>query len=442
MKAFFDDSVLLRNESARILFEKVKDLPIIDYHCHLNPQMIAEDRSFSDIGEFWLAGDHYKWRAMRMCGVDEHYITGDATFKEKFLAYARIMPKMIGNPLYYWTHMELKQIFGINRPLNAESAEEIYNEANRKLADLSVQKLLRFFGVERLATTDDPADTLEFHGKHGDTLVTPTFRPDQVYALSEAYLEKLAAAAGMEIGSLDDLLCALSSRLDFFVSKGCFIADHGFERFPTHYASRELAKQLFAKRDTWSEEEQDLFFGFLLIWLMKEYKKRNITAQIHFAVTRNVNRELFAKVGPDSGLDVLSTAPDPKDLIRFLQQLPDAERPDIVLYTLNDATLTSLASVSGAFRNVRMGAAWWFNDTLNGIRRNLLTVSEYASLGTNLGMLTDSRSFSSYSRFDFFRRIVCDFVGEMVENGEYDLASAEQLLADICYNNAKELTNV
>lgn len=442
MKVFFDDSVLLRNESARILFEKVKDLPIIDYHCHLNPQMIAEDRSFSDIGEFWLAGDHYKWRAMRMCGVDEHYITGDATFKEKFLAYARIMPKMIGNPLYYWTHMELKQIFGINRPLNAESAEEIYNEANCKLADLSVQKLLRFFGVERLATTDDPADTLEFHGKHGDTLVTPTFRPDQVYALSEAYLEKLAAAAGMEIGSLDDLLCALSSRLDFFVSKGCFIADHGFERFPTHYASRELAKQLFAKRGTWSEEEQDLFFGFLLTWLMKEYKKRNITAQIHFAVTRNVNRELFAKVGPDSGLDVLSTAPDPKDLIRFLQQLPDAERPDIVLYTLNDATLTSLASVSGAFRNVRMGAAWWFNDTLNGIRRNLLTVSEYASLGTNLGMLTDSRSFSSYSRFDFFRRIVCDFVGEMVENGEYDLASAEQLLADICYNNAKELTNV
>ena len=271
MKAFFDDSVLLRNESARILFEKVKDLPIIDYHCHLNPQMIAEDRSFSDIGEFWLAGDHYKWRAMRMCGVDEHYITGDATFKEKFLAYARIMPKMIGNPLYYWTHMELKQIFGINRPLNAESAEEIYNEANRKLADLSVQKLLRFFGVERLATTDDPADTLEFHGKHGDTLVTPTFRPDQVYALSEAYLEKLAAAAEMEIGSLDDLLCALSSRLDFFVSKGCFIADHGFERFPTHYASRELAKQLFAKRGTWSEEEQDLFFGFLLTWLMKEY---------------------------------------------------------------------------------------------------------------------------------------------------------------------------
>ncbi|MBQ5833182.1 MAG: glucuronate isomerase, partial [Clostridia bacterium] len=417
MKAFFDDSVLLRNESARILFEKVKDLPIIDYHCHLNPQMIAEDRSFSDIGEFWLAGDHYKWRAMRMCGVDEYYITGDATFKEKFLAYARIMPKMIGNPLYYWTHMELKQIFGINRPLNAESAEEIYAAANRKLADLSVQKLLRFFGVERLATTDDPVDTLEFHGKHGDTLVTPTFRPDQVYALSEAYLEKLAVAAGIEIVTLDDLLRALAARLDFFVSKGCFIADHGFERFPTHYASRELAKQLFAKRGGWSEEEQDLFFGFLLTWLMKEYKKRNITAQIHFAVTRNVNRELFAQVGPDSGLDVLSTAPDPKDLIRFLQQLPDAERPDIVLYTLNDATLTSLASVSGAFRNVRMGAAWWFNDTLNGIRRNLLTVSEYASLGTNLGMLTDSRSFSSYSRFDFFRRIVCDFVGEMVENG-------------------------
>ncbi|MBQ9131691.1 MAG: glucuronate isomerase [Clostridia bacterium] len=322
MKTFFGDSVLLHSPIAEQLFQTARALPIIDYHCHLNPQMIAEDRHFSDIGEFWLAGDHYKWRAMRLCGVDEHYITGNASFKEKFLKYAEILPKLIGNPLYYWTHMELKQIFGINRPLNKDSAEEIYGEANQKLKALSVQKLLAFFGVERLATTDDPVDTLEFHGKHGTTLVTPTFRPDQVYALSDAYLEKLAAAAGMPINSLSDLLKALSNRLDFFVSKGCFISDHGFERFPSGYATYAKASQLFEKRGSWSGEEKEMFFGFLLVWLMKEYKKRNMTAQIHFAVTRNVNRELFAQTGPDSGLDVISTQPDPNELIRFLQQLP------------------------------------------------------------------------------------------------------------------------
>ena len=440
MKSFFDDTVLLRNQTANQLFQKIRHLPIIDYHCHLNPQMIAEDRCFSDIGEFWLAGDHYKWRAMRLCGVEEHYITGDASFHDKFIKYAEILPKLIGNPLYYWTHMELKQIFGINRPLNRESAEEIYTEATEKLKSLSVQKLLTFFGVERLATTDDPIDTLEYHGKHGTTLVTPTFRPDQVYALSDTYLAKLGNAAGVFIKSLKDLLQALSDRLDFFVSKGCFISDHGFERFPASYATRTEAEQIFEKRDNWSGEEKDAFFGFLLVWLMKEYKKRNMTAQIHFAVTRNVNRELFAQVGPDSGIDVISTQPDPNELILFLQQMSDAERPDMVLYTLNDASLTALASVSGAFRNVRMGAAWWFNDTLLGIRRNLQVISEYAALGTNLGMLTDSRSFSSYSRFDFFRRIICDFVGEMVENGEYDLTSAEELIQNVCYYNAKELT--
>jgi glucuronate isomerase len=438
MKSFFDDTVLLRNQTANQLFQKIRHLPIIDYHCHLNPQMIAEDRSFSDIGEFWLAGDHYKWRAMRLCGVEEHYITGDANFHDKFIKYAEILPKLIGNPLYYWTHMELKQIFGINRPLNANSAEEIYAEATEKLQKLSVQKLLTFFGVERLATTDDPADTLEFHGKHGNTLVTPTFRPDQVYALSDAYLEKLGKAAGSTITTLEELLTVLSGRLDFFVSKGCFISDHGFERFPASYATETEAAQLFAKRGNWTAEEKDAFFGFMLVWLMKEYKKRNMTAQLHFAVTRNINRELFAQTGPDSGIDVISTQPDPNELILFLQQMSDAERPDMVLYTLNDASLTALASVSGAFRNVRMGAAWWFNDTLLGIRRNLQIISEYAALGTNLGMLTDSRSFSSYSRFDFFRRIISDFVGEMVENGEYDLESAEELLQNICYNNAKE----
>ncbi len=439
MKQFFGKDLLLGSEAAKELFCEVEKLPIIDYHCHLDPRQIAEDYRFSDIGEFWLAADHYKWRAMRLCGVDEKYITGDATFREKFLKYAEILPRLAGNPLYYWTHMELRQIFGINKPLTAATAAEIYDEANRQLAELSVQKLLQRFGVEALATTDDPVDSLCYHGVHGGVSVTPTFRPDKAYDPSDDYLAALEEAASMKIEGAADLVRALVLRLDYFVAHGCFIADHGFAHFPRAFATEAEAEVLFAKRKSWSEEERDAFFGFLLVRLMRAYRRRGITAQLHFAVLRNVNRECFAKTGPDSGIDVVGVAPSADELILFLQQLPDAERPDIVLYTLNDAPLTALASVSGAFRRVRMGAAWWFNDTLCGIRRNLSVISEYAALGTNLGMLTDSRSFSSYARFDFFRRILSDFVGDLVEKGEYDRESALTLVKDVCYNNAKEL---
>ena len=439
MKDFFGNKLLLNTPSAEELYEEVKDLPIIDYHCHLDPAMIAEDRCFSDIGEFWLSGDHYKWRAMRICGVDEYYVTGGASYKEKFLKFSEILPLMVGNPLYYWSHMELRGIFGIDIPLNKDTAEQIYEEASAKLSSLSCRKLLSKFSVERVATTDDPADTLEYHGKHGDTLVTPTFRPDSVYSLDGAYLERLGRAAGIKIDSLPALLSALESRLDFFVEKGCFISDHGFDTFPKSYATYGEACALFDRRDRLTESEKDSFFGFILLWLMKEYKKRNMTAQLHFAVTRNVNPEIFSICGRDSGIDTISSAPDAKDLIAFLSRIPDSERPDIVIYTLNDATLTSLASVSGAFRGVRMGTAWWFNDTTEGIRRNLSVISEYSSLGVNLGMLTDSRSFSSYLRFDFFRRILCDFIGGLVENGEYDSSAALDTVKKICYYNAKEM---
>jgi len=439
MSTFFNKKVLLHSEEACKLYEQVSSLPIVDYHCHLNPAMIAEDAAFGDIGEFWLSGDHYKWRAMRMCGVDERYITGDASFHDKFIKYAEILPQLIGNPLYYWTHMELSQIFDIHEPLCAESAERIYEEASEKLSSLSVHKLLHLFGVEIICTTDDPVDSLCHHGKHGGVTVLPTFRPDAVYALTDAYLDKLSAASGVAIQSLDDLLRALTLRLDYFVEHGCVISDHGFDRFPTRFATHEEACALFNKRQALSDEEKEAMFGYLLVFLMKEYKKRSMTMQIHFAVTRNVNPDCFKQIGVDSGFDVISSAPDSKDLAAFLSQLSDADRPNIVLYTLNDATLSSLCCVSGAFRNVRMGAAWWFNDTLLGIKRNLQTVGEYAALGTNLGMLTDSRSFSSYSRFDFFRRILCDHVGEMVRTGEYDEKNALTLVRNICYNNAKEM---
>jgi glucuronate isomerase len=439
MKEFFDGALLLNSESALKLYNEVKDLPIIDYHCHLDQSKIASDASFADIGELWLAGDHYKWRAMRLNGVDEYYITGGASYKEKFLKYAEILPNLIGNALYYWTHLELKQIFGIDMPLNASTAERIYDLANEKLKDLTVQKLLKLFNVEFIATTDDPIDSLCDHKNYGELNVTPTFRPDKLFTFEEGYITKLGEVSGVQITSLIDLLTALSLRLDYFVNKGCRMADHGMEQFPLAYADEEEAGCLFENRANLSETDKEKLKGYLLVWLCKQYALRNITVQLHFAVTRNVNPKSFALCGPDSGFDVISELPVVSNLIEFFKRIPDDERPQTVVYTLNDGNLSSIACLTGAFRRVRMGAAWWFNDTVEGIRRNLKIISEYSSLGNNLGMLTDSRSFSSYCRFDFFRRILCDYVGNLVELGEYDGESAAQLVKNICYYNAKRM---
>ena len=436
---FFDENLLLYNNAGKALYEKVKDLPIIDYHCHLDQAKIASDEHFSDIGELWLAGDHYKWRAMRMCGVDEYYITGDADFHGKFIKYAEIVPNLIGNPLYYWTHLELRQIFGIDMPLNKDTAERIYEMANEKLKTMSVQSMLNSFKVEFIGTTDDPVDSLADHKKYGNINVTPTFRPDKLFGFEDAYIEKLGSVSGIDIKSLDHLLAALENRLDFFVSRGCRMADHGMDRFPDSYATYDEACELFARKSELSAEERESLRGYLLVWLSKEYAKRNITVQLHFAVTRNVNPKMFSLCGADSGFDVISEAPSVQNVVGFLSQISDEERPNTILYTLNDANLASMACISGAFRGVRMGAAWWFNDTVEGIRRNLKIISEYSNLGNNLGMLTDSRSFSSYCRFDFFRRILCDYVGNLVEKGEYDEASAAALVQNICYYNAKRM---
>ena len=434
---FFNEDLLIYNKTGRSLYEAVKDLPIIDYHCHLDQKKIAGDCKFSDIGELWLAGDHYKWRAMRLNGVDEYYITGGASFHDKFVKYAEIVPNLIGNPLYYWTHLELKQIFGIDTPLRGDTAEQIYAAANEKLADMSVQSMLHRFNVQFIATTDDPVDDLSDHKKYGNINVTPTFRPDKLFNFERSYIDRLGQVAGVEINTLDKLLSALEARLDFFVTKGCRMAGHGMDAFPEGYATYAEACELFLKLDTLTAKEKEKLRGYILVWLSKEYAKRNITVQLHFAVTRNVNPEAFKLCGADSGFDIISETPSVRNIIGFFERISDNERPNTVLYTLNDANLSSVACISGAYRNVRMGAAWWFNDTVEGIRRNLKIISEYSSLGNNLGMLTDSRSFSSYCRFDFFRRILCNYVGDLVEKGEYDENSAVRLVQNICYYNAK-----
>lgn len=438
MKRFFGDDVLLDGESAKIIYDHIKNCPIIDYHCHLDEKMIAENSGFENIGRLWLSGDHYKWRAMRLCGVDEEYITGGKSDEEKFFKYAEILPKLVGNPLYYWTHLELKLIFGIGEPLSKESAPRIWKKANDKLAGLRVGDLLKQFRVEFVATTDDPLSPLSYHGTYGGTRVAPTFRPDRLYTLDESYLKALAECAGTETGTLDGLLAALQNRLDFFISKGCRISDHGFERFPRYYATHNEAQKLYLKRKKLSKEEKERFFGFLLVWLAKEYKRRNMLMQIHFSVIRNVNTAMFAQCGADSGFDLIGEPQDVRDLVKFLDEVGDCERPKTVIYTLNDANLTALIAATGAFRNVKSGAAWWFNDTVEGIRRNLKTLSEYAALGTHFGMLTDSRSFSSYVRFDFFRRILASHLGRYSDRGECTADAAIALAEDVCYHNIKE----
>ncbi len=442
MKNFFDDKLLLYSNEAVAIYNHVEHLPIIDYHCHLDQYKIQSNATFADIGELWLAGDHYKWRAMRMCGVDEHYVTGNASFEEKFVKYAEILPQLVGNPLYYWTHMELKMVFGINQPLCLQNAKDIYQQANKKLKDISVLSLLKQFKVEYIATTDAPCDDLLAHGVYGDTKVAPTFRPDKLLTFDNAEMQLLAKVVGFELDSLDSFLLALSNRLDYFVAHGCKIADHGFATFPSNYADKQTATKLFVNRSSLTADEYQSLFGFLLVELAKMYKKHGILMQLHFGVTRNVNKPMFQTCGADSGFDVIASPSNVESVIAFLQQMDDQSRPQIALYTLNDSNLKALACVTGAFRNVKIGPAWWFNDTVLGIRHNIQTIAEYSCLGTNFGMLTDSRSFSSYVRFDFFRRLLCNYLGDLVQKGEYDLQQAVNLAQNVCYYNIKNTLGV
>ena len=393
--AFFDDDLLLSGDAARKIYQDIRHLPVIDYHCHLDERAITENRHFADIGELWLAGDHYKWRAMRLCGVDEEYITGSRSFKEKFLKYASVLPRLAGNPLYYWTHMELAELFSVHEPLNAGNAEEVWERANAVLPGMGAADMLAHFNVEYVATTDDPFSSLDGHGDIGGIKVRPTFRPDRCFA------------EGVDKG-------LLAERMDYFLSKGCKLADHGFDGFA----------------DTSDLE-----------WLTEKCYEKGLVLQLHFGTFRNVNTKAFAAVGRDAGYDVFRDHVATDALAKFLDKMcmKLGGLPKIILYPLNDVCLRSVCAISGAFPNVLVGAAWWFNDTVCGIRRQLETVAEYAVLGTNTGMLTDSRSFSSYVRFDFYRRILASYIGGLADRGEYDAAAASALAEGIAYKNIKEV---
>ncbi len=463
MKNFFDDSCLLSNASAERLYaEYAKNQPIIDYHCHLDPKEIYENVKFDNIGQLWLAGDHYKWRAMRQNGIDEELITGSADWKDKFVAFASTMEYAPGNPLYYWSHMELKQLFGINRPLNSRSAEGIWNEANERIASggFTSQELIKRCNVKVICTTDDPADSLEYHKKMQDlgfVRVLPTFRPDKIcFKLNDKdilfYIERLGKTENTEIRNFETLLAVLEKRLDYFVSLGCVVADHALNTLSPVTCGYDEAKKIFTKAlhgKLLDPDEIEKYTDYMTFFFASLYAKRNMVMQLHMSPLRNVNSKLFDRVGADSGIDVVG---DPISAERFARILDRINResecglPKMVFYSLNATVNDMIAAMTGAFSEkvpgkMQLGSAWWFNDHVDGIKAQLHSLADAGLLGRFIGMLTDSRSFTSYVRFDFFRRILCNEIGTWVENGEFD-PDCGKLIEGISYENAKNFFNL
>lgn len=445
------ETYMLTTQTACGLYAAVRNLPIVDYHCHLSPKEIFEDVPFADIGELWLAADHYKWRLMRSAGVGEEFITGNAPWREKFVKYCEALEFAAGNPLYHWSHMELSQFFGIDLPINARNAATLWERANAVIAEkkLSPRRLLAQSNVEMICTTDDPADDLIWHKRlrdEGRLRVLPSFRTDNLLLARQAgyaeYIRRLGQAAETPICDLASLKRAISVRLDAFCALGCRCADVGIPYFPNRIAAEREAdgtfRALLAGREV-TDAEYMGFLGNLHVSLARLYREKNILSQWHTAVVRNANSVLMKTAGADSGGDCVGNALNGSDLITLLDAInTDCGLPNTVLYSLNEANIAQLASIAGSFPNVRCGAAWWFCDHRRGIEKQLRVIAENGCLGGFYGMLTDSRSFLSYARHDYFRRILCDLIGGWVENGEYDAGSAERLAAKICYYNIKE----
>ena len=465
MKKFMDRNFLLNTETARELFHSyAADLPIIDYHCHVPPKDIAEDKQYANITELWLGGDHYKWRAMRSAGVAEKYITGDASDYEKFKAYASVMPSLIGNPLYHWTHLELQRYFGCDLILSEATCDEIWKLSSELLAspEMSVRNLIRRSNVDVICTTDDPADSLEYHkliaaDETFKTKVFPAFRPDKCFNINKpglrAYYDKLGSAAGVEITDVKTLKEALAKRIEFFASMGCRTADHGLDEFPMYaapndYAAGEAMKTALASdgKDV-TPEQLSVFKCEMLTFLAGEYKKQGWVMQIHCGVLRNPNTKMYNAIGPDTGFDTIGGNCIP-DFAKLFDGMDKRDAlPRTILYSIDPSDNAAIGALIGSFQTagdgmplMMQGSAWWFNDTLDGMKAQMKQLANLSVFGKFLGMLTDSRSFTSYARHEYFRRILCDVIGEWVEGGMYpaDYETLAQLVGDICYNNTKE----
>lgn len=465
MNSFLTENFLLENDFAEKLYHDfAKNLPIIDYHNHLYPKEIAEDRQFENITQVWLNGDHYKWRAMRAFGISEKFITGSASDKEKFLKWAEVVPYTIKNPLFHWTHLELKRYFGINELLSPKNAESVYEKTMVSLQNKthSTNGLLKLMNVESLCTTDDPIDSLEDHiaiQNDSEKVKTfPTFRPDKSFAVENVisynkYLSKLETIANQSINSYSDLIIALEKRIDYFNTNGCKIADHGLEQLEHFSIDKFDIETLFLK----IKAHQNLslveiaFFKFkTMVELGKIYHKKGWVLQLHLGAIRNNNKRLLANLGPDTGFDSIGDFSQAKGLSGFLNTLDSTNQlTKTIIYNLNPADNEVFATMAGNFNDgttkgkVQYGAAWWFLDQKDGIEKQINTLSNQGLLSCFIGMLTDSRSFLSFSRHEYFRRILCNSIGIDVTKGELpnDIEFLGKVVSDICYYNAKNYFN-
>ncbi len=460
MSNFMNEDFLLKNEVSRKLFhEYAEKMPVLDYHCHINPREIAEDRQFENITQVWLGGDHYKWRFMRSCGVEEKYITGDASDKEKFMKWAECLGKAIGNPLYHWSHLELQRYFGYKGALSKKTAEEVWNLCNEKLSQpsMSVRNIIKQSNVTLICTTDDPVDSLEWHAKIAedktfDVKVLPAWRPDKAMCVEKPdfadYIEKLSKVSNVSISSFEDLKKAMVTRLDFFASMGCTVSDHGLDYVMFEPVSEKEADKIFRKaikKETVTKLEELQFKTAFMVFICSEYAKRNWVLQLHYGCKRNNNSEMFKKIGPDTGYDCINDHTPSAELVDFLNYLNDNKSlPKTILYSLNPSDNAAIGTVLGCFQNsdavgkIQQGSAWWFNDNKTGMESQMVSLANLGNLSGFVGMLTDSRSFLSYTRHEYFRRILCNLIGEWVENGEFpeDYDILGEIVSDISYNNA------
>lgn len=458
---FLGDDFLIDNKTGIRLYKKfAKEMAIYDFHCHLSADDIASDKKFDDVGELMLESDHYKWRLMRIAGVDEKYITGDASFKEKFIAYAGALEKALGNPLFVWTNMELKKYFGITEHLTSKNAKNIYDKANTVIKEkqFTARKFINLSNVDFIATTDDPSDNLESHftlanDNTFNTKVVPTFRPDKLFNINDknypSYISKLEKSAKINIKSLDELFVALKLRMDFFEKAGCKISDHSLTKIPDMNCSYKRASEIFdasLKGNLKTKSEQEEFTGYLMRFLVGEYQKRDWVMQIHLFALRNQNTIKSKKLGSDSGFDTIGDSEKTGEkLCRFLDDISKEEGlPKTMIYTLEPSVYPIIVAALGSFGGVtpgrvQLGPAWWFCDNHEGIVEQMKAFANGSVFGCFNGMLTDSRSFLSYVRHDYFRRILCSYIGKIVENGQYpnDDRLLGEIIQGISYNNAK-----
>ena len=457
MKAFMSRDFLLTTETAeKLYYGYAEKMPIYDFHCHLNPKEIYEDKQYRSLTEVWLGGDHYKWRLLRESGIDENLITGNASDEEKFRAYASVMPYAIGNPIYGWTHLELRRFFGIEDILSPATADKIYKEAGEKLKTLTARRLIEMSNVKTICTTDDPVDSLEYHillakDTSFKTKVLPSFRPDKGFKLQletfRPWLDQLSKAVGYTVDSYEKLKKALSERVDFFDEVGCLVSDHALDVVLYEKGTEAEASAAFDKAykgEPVTDSEIAKYQGTLLVYLGKLYHKKGWVQQYHIGALRNNSLRNYKRIGPDTGYDSINDSTFAPQLSALLSAQDEEDTlPKTILYCLNPRDNEVLATIMNCFQGgvsgkIQFGSGWWFNDQKDGMCRQMEALMQLGLISKFVGMLTDSRSFLSYTRHEYFRRILCSKLGELIEGGEYpnDLETVGKIVEDICYNNA------